>query len=303
MVKNIKLALLGGDLRQLSVAKVLSQSGFQVSLWGFDETLCPKGRGYDVCENWGEAVSGCQALILPLPVSCDGVRINCPLSRSESEIKLARVLDILPRDTLILGGRFSPQIKRTIEDKGLLAIDYYEREELQIKNAVPTAEGALALAMNQLPVTLSGAKVAVVGYGRIGKVLSQKLKLLNADVYVAARKQVDLALVESAGMNAVPIYIREGRNSLEALLDGYDVIFNTVPAWVIDESIVKRLPKETLIIDLASAPGGVDIRAAKEYGITVLPAQSLPGKYSPQTAGEIIAQTITCILEEEGIGR
>jgi dipicolinate synthase subunit A len=72
---------------------------------------------------------------------------------------------------------------------------------------------------------------------------------------------------------------------------------------VIDESIVKRLPKETLIIDLASAPGGVDIRAAKEYGITVLPAQSLPGKYSPQTAGEIIAQTITCILEEEGIGR
>lgn len=301
MVKQMKLALLGGDLRQLSVAKTLKERGFSVSLWGIDRHFCEENPLFDFCEDWGEAISGSKALILPLPASGDGVRINCPLIGEKETIKLARVLDLLPSDAMVLGGKFSPQIKKIIEDKGFCAIDYFEREELQIKNAVPTAEGAIAIAMNQLPVTLSGAKVAVVGYGRIGKVLAQKLKLLDAEVEVAARKQVDLALIESMGMRSIPIYIRDGKNSLERLCRGYDVIFNTVPAWVIDEAIVAKLPRKTVIIDLASAPGGVDLRAAKMLGVTVVLAQSLPGKCSPQTAGEIIAHTINRILEEEGV--
>ena len=302
MRKNIKISILGGDLRQLSVAKSLLKDGFSVTLWGIDKTFCSQ-EDVDVCQDWGEAISGCSVLILPLPVSGDGLRINCPLLNEQEEIKLNKVLDLIPKDTLILGGKFSPSIKKNITDKGFCCIDYFQREEVQIKNAVPTAEGAIAIAMNELPITLSGAKVAVLGYGRIGKVLANKLKLLDARVTAAARKNEDLALIESSGMAALPIFIRDGRNSLDALSENYDIIFNTIPAWIIDENIIAKLSPKTVIIDLASAPGGVDVHAAKEKGLSVILALSLPGKCSPFTAGEIIAQTIKQILTEEGIVR
>ena len=301
MQKNIKIAMIGGDMRQLSVANSLVKSGFSVALWGIDKPFCDQVKGGEICSEWGEAISGCQLLLLPLPASSDGIHIHCPLLHQNEEIKLSKVLDLIPSSTPVLGGRFSPSVKKIILDKGFLGIDYFQREEFQIKNAVPTAEGAIAIAMNELPITISGAKVAVVGNGRIGKVLSQKLKLLDAEVTVAARKSIDLALVESCGMMALPIDIRDGKNTLEHLTNEYDVIFNTVPAWIIDEKIVEKMPTKTLIIDLASAPGGVDIQAARQKGLTVIWALSLPGKNSPFTAGEIIAQTVKQILLEEGI--
>lgn len=301
MRKNIKVALLGGDLRQISVAKSLANDGFSVDLWGIAPPFCSQQNGFSVSSDWGATISACRVLILPLPASGDGIHISCPLLNENVELKLSKVLDLLPGDTLILGGKFSPSVKKMIADKGFRCIDYFQKEELQIKNAVPTVEGALAIAMNELPVTLSGAKTAVIGYGRIGKVLASKLKLLDANVTVAARKGADIALIESNGMSALPIYMKDGKNSLEVLADGYDVIFNTVPAWVVDANIIKKMPKETLFIDLASAPGGIDMQAAKQQGLSVIWALSLPGKCSPFTAGQIIAQTARQILIEEGI--
>lgn len=302
MSNNIKIALLGGDMRQLSVAEELSARGFSVDLWGIDKAFCQR-KTVHLCEDWGEAICGCNVLVLPLPASGDGVRVHCPLLSDAASVKLSKVLELIPKDTFVIGGRFSPATKKMIDDKGFRHADYFLREELQIKNAIPTAEGAIALAMNELPVTLSGAKVAVVGYGRIGKVLASKLRLLDANVTVAARKSADLALAESYGLSAIPIVIRDGHNSLERLSKGFDVIFNTVPAWVMDESIVGQMSSETLIIDLASAPGGIDIHKAKEKGLKVIWALSLPGKNSPFTAGKIIAQMIQQILNEEGLFR
>lgn len=300
MRKNIKIAVLGGDMRQLSVTKALSEEGITVEMWGIDKVFC-QNTTIALCEDWGETISGCSVLVLPLPVSGDGVRVHCPLLSDAASVKLSKVLDLVPRNTLILGGKFNPAIKQMLVDKGLRHIDYFLREELQIKNAIPTAEGAIALAMNELPITLSGANTAVIGYGRIGKVLASKLKLLNANVTVAARKNSDLAFAQSCGMNPLPIVVKDGKNSLEVLCDGYDVIFNTVPAWILDASVVEKLSADTLIIDLASAPGGIDLHAAKARGLKVIWALSLPGKNSPFTAGKIIAQTIMQILKEEDL--
>lgn len=300
MPKHIKLALLGGDMRQISVAQELSRFGFTTELWGIDKEFCVSSD-ICLCNEWSETINNCDALVLPLPASADGVRVNCPLLSDSAGVKLSKLLDLIPRETLILGGKFSPSLKLMMSDKGFRYIDYFLREELQIKNAVPTAEGALALAMNELPITLSGAKAAIIGYGRIGKILAAKLKALNANVTVAARKTTDLALAESVGLDTLHLVIDDERNTLEALTSGYDVIFNTVPSWLLDEKIVNIMSHETLIIDLASAPGGIDIHAAKERGLKVIWALSLPGKNSPYTAGKIIAQTIVQILTEEGI--
>lgn len=300
MPKHIKLAVLGGDMRQISVTEELSRCGFTTELWGVDKDFCASA---DVClrDEWNEVIDGCDALILPLPVSADGVRVNCPLLSDSAGVKLSKLLDLIAKETLILGGKFSPSLKLMTSDKGFRYIDYFLREEFQIKNAVPTAEGALALAMNELPITLSGAKTAIIGYGRIGKILAAKLKALNAEVTVVARKTTDLALAQSVGLDTLHLVMDGEKNSLEALTVGFDVIFNTVPAWVMDQKIVDMMSRETLIIDLASAPGGIDIHAAKERGLKVIWALSLPGKSSPYTAGKIIAQTIVQILTEEGI--
>ena len=298
-MSNMKIALLGGDLRQISVARELSSYGFSVELWGIDRAFCSQNDVF-LKASWEEAINGCHILVLPLPASGDGLKVYCPLLNETADVKLSKVLELLPRDTLVLGGRFNPGVKSMIEDRGFCYVDYFLREELQIKNAIPTAEGAIAIAMNELPITLSGCRAAVIGYGRIGKILASKLRLLDAEVTVAARKSTDLALAEGNGLKTLPIIVKDGNNSLEALSESYDVIFNTVPAWVIDESVVDKMNEETLIIDLASAPGGIDIRTAKEKGLKVIWALSLPGKNSPYTAGKIIAQTIRQILLEEG---
>ena len=61
------------------------------------------------------------------------------------------------------------------------------------------------------------------------------------------------------------------------------------------------MDKNTLIIDLASSPGGVDVSAAKKLNSRVLWASSLPGKYAPESAGELIADCIGDIISEGNV--
>lgn len=301
MYGNIKLALLGGDLRQLSVARRLSRLGFECAVWGLG--TCEQEIGDAVrCTEWTDAVKGSRAVILPLPASSDGVRVNCPLNPdSTGQLKLSRLLEEVPPETLIIGGRFTPSFYSTATARGLRVIDYFDSEELQIKNTIPTAEGAIAIAMNELPITIQGSRAAVIGYGRVGRTLADKLAALGAKVTVAARKGSDLAWAYTKMYDTLKIEIKNGKSSLFALGTGYDIIFNTVPYWLFDGNILSKLCDKTLIVDLASAPGGVDSRAAGECGVKVIWALSLPGKYSPFTAGEIICDSIIDILAQEGV--
>ena len=58
------------------------------------------------------------------------------------------------------------------------------------------------------------------------------------------------------------------------------------------------LPKKSLIVDLASKPGGTDFAAARRLGHTALHALSLPTVWAPETAGEVLARTVQAILQE-----
>ena len=303
MYGNIKLAILGGDLRQLSVARRLAGLGFETAVWGLGSYESEMGEAVR-CAEWTDAISGSRAVILPLPASSDGVRVNCPLASASdltSQLKINKLFDTINKETLILGGRFTPAITQAASERGLKLIDYFDSEELQIKNSVPTAEGAIAIAMNELPITIQGSRAAVIGYGRVGKTLADKLAALGAKVTVAARKSSDLAWAYTKLFDTLKIEIKNGKSSLSALRSGYDVIFNTVPYWLFDGKLLSELCDKTLIIDLASAPGGVDSKAAGECGVKVIWALSLPGKHSPFTAGEIICDSIIDILAQEGV--
>ena len=83
------------------------------------------------------------------------MRINCPLFSEESGIKFHKLLESIQPQAVILGGRISPRFRDMAIKQGFRVYDYFNREELLIKNAVPTAEGAIGVAIEKLPKTKS----------------------------------------------------------------------------------------------------------------------------------------------------
>jgi dipicolinate synthase subunit A len=190
----------------------------------------------------------------------------------------------------VFGGKLEPQAAR-LEQFGVPAIDYLCLEEMAAANAVPTAEGAIQLAMQELPVTIQGSDCLVIGWGRIGKVLSAKLAALGARVTVSARREQDVALLRALGYRA-DVTARFYRG-----LGGYDLIVNTVPAGVLGRRELEQIRHDCVVIDLASKPGGVDWDAASQLNRTVIWALSLPGKVAPVSAGRIIRDAILSYLD------
>ncbi len=300
MISDIKIGVLGGDMRQFVLACELARLDFEVAVYGFD--LCD-GSAY--CEGDDEsklatkcttpdcAIRASTAVILPIPVSCDNVMLNCPLS-SKGGIKIADILEKC-KNTLVIGGRISPEITALCDRLGVEYVDFFKREELQIANSVPTAEGAIEVALRELDITLNGSSALVAGYGRIGSVLAQKLAALGAKTSVFARRSEVRAQAEAMGFNTV------GSEAFADSCKNADVIFNTVPEVIIDKNILKKMKKSTVIVDLASKPGGVDFDFARERGITAVWALALPGKTAPITAGRIIKNCVMDILREKEI--
>lgn len=201
-------------------------------------------------------------------------------------------------NTLVIGGKFSPATKALAEEKQVRLFDFFESESLQQKNALPTAEGAVSILMREIPRTVSGLPVAVTGYGRVAKALVKLLLAMGATVTVGARKEQDIRAAASLGCRCVPL---TDAKSLAALAAGQAVIVNTVPYWLFTDEVLAQMTGAPLMIDLASAPGGIDGGAAAARGIRVIWALSLPGKYAPVTAGEIIAETVLDHLRKEEV--
>ena len=286
MKRELYFWVLGGDLRQVKLAQLLQLDGHTVQTCAMEQRPEAGGlTGSDTLRGMERA----DCVILPLPAAEGGV-LHAPLSGRK--LPLDAVLAAMEPGQILCGGRMDVNFLRRAEEKGVRAFDYFAREELAVRNAVPTAEGAIQIAMEELGTTLFGARVLVIGYGRIGRLLAHRLKGLGARVTVSARKDEDLAWIEAFGCCA------ERTGELEGWLCSYDLIINTVPAPVLGEALLEDVSPECLIIDLASKPGGVDFEAAAALGIKVIWALSLPGKVAPVTSGKIIRDTVYHILQE-----
>ena len=284
------VAVIGGDLRQLTLARLLKREGYHVFLYGFDKDIRLDALEFDRDKDFALSAD---IVILPVPVTFDGTTINSPYSKNPMTVE--EFLCGINPSALVFGGQIQPNLQKAFEENQIAYRDYLKREELSIKNAVPTAEGAIEIAIAETPITIHGSKSLVLGYGKIGKILSKMLFGLGAQTYVEARKYADLAMIEGHGYEPLDLY------SLKDRINEFDIIFNTVPSLILDREILSNVKKDALIIDLASKPGGVDFDAAKELGLRVIWALSLPGKVAPVTSGAIIKDTIMNIIKELGV--
>ncbi len=275
----------GGDLRYVYTARALAER-FDVYAAGFSAQDIP----FPEIKPAENEFPACDILVLPMPVSDDGISVNAPQGR----IPLETLAACVRPDGMVCGGKFG-KAAEIFQKANIPTVDYFESEELTVLNAVPTAEGALEILLSEMPCTICGSRMLILGYGRIASRLASSLCALGADVTVAARDPVQRTWAELSGCTALPLA------DVPAHAAEFQVICNTIPTKVITADLLQRMQADALILDLASKPGGVDLDAAQKCGRRVVWALSLPGKTAPVTAGEIIARTIFHLLEERGV--
>ncbi|MBR3611126.1 MAG: dipicolinate synthase subunit DpsA [Oscillospiraceae bacterium] len=285
MKKSFYIA--GGDLRSVYLAKALAKEENEVFAFALEGANLPED--IKMIENTAD-FKNAENVIFPLPCCDDEGFLKTAFSKEK--ISAEEIIDNMKKGSVLMGGLLPKKLFEKAQEKGIEVFDYYRREEFAVRNAALTAEAAAAIVMEMLSESVSTVPVLILGHGRIGRLLSAILKALDAKVTVAARRYSELAWIRSEGMNPLEFRL------IDEEIGKYKVVFNTVPAMVLNRERLVLMDKSAIIIDLASEPCGTDFEAAKELGITAKKALGLPGKFAPKTAGEIVRDTVLNILEE-----
>ncbi|MGI6037065.1 MAG: dipicolinate synthase subunit DpsA [Limnochordia bacterium] len=288
-LQGITIGLLGGDRREIRLLEALVAEGARVHAVGYLPSMLPPGDVHPFSDPVA-AVTGVDVVIAPMSnTDQEGWIKSCPDPQLTIKIDAA-LCRVLPPGTPLLIGVAKPIIRRLARDYDLQLVETAEDDELAILNSIPTAEGALQLAMDELPITIHGSRQVVIGFGRCGITLARLLAAVGAQVTVVARSSAQRARALEMGLGAVDF------GELKEVCRLAQAVHNTVPHLVLTREILEVMAREVVIIDLASAPGGTDFQAAEELGIKARLALALPGQVAPVTAGEILAATYPGII-------
>ena len=285
---NYNFLIVGGDKRIRILAKELAKDGNNVYTFANEvEDITEIERLEDIKKYPYDIV------ISSMPISKDNENVYTPFSKKNISLNELRKI---AEGKILIAGKIPEEFETTqnkidckksfnnnrIESEEIKCFDFLKDEATTILNTIPTAEGAIQIAMEETDYTITDMKALVIGFGRVGKTLANMLKKLGLDVYCEARKETDLAWIKAYGYSPIPL--EKMKNNLCKM----DIIFNTVPYKILDKSTLILINRNTLIVDLASAPGGVDFDVAKKLGIKAILASALPGKVAPNTAAEYI---------------
>ena len=282
-MKTRKTVIVGGDKRQKYLKEYLVEKGFTVDSYGLfdwdDDTDKLKGM-----------IEEDSIIVLPLPATRNDKTIFMPFSKKE--ISIDRLFSFLGSKNLVFGGIIKGELLSRLRESEIPYYDYYDQTFIE-KNAVLTAFGALKILLEHIDFALPLGKYAVTGYGKVARETVSLLKSLSCDVTVFARNpsQREDAIIK--GCKAEPL------TSLSRLSGEFDIVINTVPAHIIHEETIANMKKECKIIELASAPFGLDFDLARKHSVDVVKAIGLPGKYTPKSAGEIIGKKLQDFLQRE----
>ena len=174
---------------------------------------------------------------------------------------------------------------------GRKIVNLLEDEEFLRENAQLTAEGAIVCAANFMKTAFRGSKCLVVGFGRIGQELTDLLVGMRAQPVVYARREESRRRAMQRGAIAT--------ESLEDGISGAKAVFSTPPEMVLSENILTCAAKDAVILDLASAPFGVDLEAAQRLGLSAWIESGVPGRYCPESAAFVLESAVKRIIDRE----
>ncbi|MYL19240.1 dipicolinic acid synthetase subunit A [Halobacillus litoralis] len=290
MLTGYHIAVIGGDARQIELIRKLNEWGAAVYLAGFDQLNESFREAVDLDFD-SKQVEQLDAIILPVPGTDGNGNIEGIFSNQLIQLK-EEWLKKTPPHCQIFTGIANEHLHDLAERSNRKLIPLMDRDDVAIYNSIPTVEGTLMLVIQHTDFTIHGSRVTVLGLGRVGMSLARTFHHLGADVSVGVRTTSSAARVHEMGLVPFDMNRLDGRDMT------CDILINTIPSHVVTPGIIKQLPSHALILDLASKPGGTDFRYADKRGIRALLAPGLPGIVAPKTAGRIIADVVSRLIQD-----
>ena len=273
------IALIGGDRRTACMAPIFIKKGYRVACYG-TLTIANEYRTHSL----KEALENSAIIVGGIPFEKNG----CLYAKQDiPEISLAELHRCLRKHQKVFGGVIPESFRRLCEEREIDCYDFMSEEYMAIYNAIATAEGAILEALSHKDTQIHQSSVLVLGYGKCGKVLADKLKGLSACVTVASSDSKELALASSLGFATLPISL------LQQKICCFEYLFNTIPACILTGACLECLNKDSLIIDIASNRVGVDYERAKALNLQALYCPGLPGKYAGQSCAGYLVDYVT----------
>lgn len=327
------IGFIGGDMRQVYAYEYIKNKNFPVSAYSLSGGITSDSLP-DILKNASVLVGG-------IPFSKDSKTLfltSAPFQKN-TPIEIDYFLSCLShaqnqsKSRLLFAGKIPKKVKEFCSNNHIIYHDFLEDETFANANALPTAEGAIMEAIALGNTVLEDQKCLVLGYGRCGSVLARKLKALSADVTIYTRHSEQKAYFENLGFHFYDNQLPCERNTTQktgssasshtdsvqtepkqcnetlctadiehsSSLSEYTYIFNTVPSLLLDSDTLSQLSPDTVIIDIASAPGGIDYEAVSSYPVHARHLLGIPGRTAPKYAGELIAQTILSSIDKTGL--
>nr|WP_263327964.1 dipicolinic acid synthetase subunit A [Neobacillus sp. Marseille-Q6967] len=291
MLTGMQIAVIGGDARQLEIIRKLTELDARLSLIGFEQ-LDHAFTGA-VKEKLDEVdFSNMDALILPVPGTNLEGQVETIFS-NEKVILTEEMLVKTPEHCTIYSGISNSYLNGITKQAKRQLVQLFERDDVAIYNSIPTVEGTIMMAIQHTDFTIHGSNITILGLGRVGMSVARTFHALGAKVKVGARKTEHLARITEMGLT--PFHLSD----IEKEVRDTDILINTIPLLIVSASVISKMPAHTLIIDLASKPGGTDFRYAEKRGIKALLAPGLPGIVAPKTAGQILANVLAQLLQDD----
>jgi dipicolinate synthase subunit A len=291
MLTGTQIAVIGGDARQLEIIRKLTELDAKLSLIGFEQLdHAFTGASKEKISEIDFSVQ--DALILPVPGTNLEGQVETVFS-SEKVVLTKEMLEKLPPHAVIYSGISNSYLDEITKECDKKLVQLFKRDDVAIYNSIPTVEGTIMMVIQHTDFTIHGSNIAVLGLGRVGVTVARTFHALGAKVKVGARKSEHLARITEMGLT--PFHL----NDLAAEMKDIDICINTIPIQIVTASVISKMPAHTLIIDLASKPGGTDFRYAEKRGIKALLAPGLPGIVAPKTAGQILANVLVQLLDED----
>ncbi|MEX3712932.1 dipicolinic acid synthetase subunit A [Cytobacillus horneckiae] len=291
MLTGLQIAVIGGDARQLEVIRKLTELDAKLSLIGFEQL--DHAFSGAVKEKIDEVDFSCiDSIILPVPGAGPEGQIDTIFSNEKVTID-EEILKKTPSHCKIYTGINPPYLTNIASLANRELVQLFDRDDVAIYNSIPTVEGAIMMAIQHTDFTIHGSNISVLGLGRTGMSIARAFHALGAKVKVGARKSEHIARITEMGLT--PFHLKDIQS---AVVDS-DICINTIPYPIVSAAVINKMPVHTLIIDLASKPGGTDFRYAEKRGVKALLAPGLPGIVAPKTAGRILANVLAQLITED----